>query len=423
MLKQIAFAAAVLLLAAAPAPAAREPDHSTLFQHCEQAWGVGTIDLTKAMTYRDGKLLVYPGQFTDLVWAPNGTKPRNMMIVVEAWPDDDPAKPFLDDSQDIFAPVIVLPENSYWKDNLPFTKRHQIPGGRRYIFRGDQIPEVRKIVETYMKAHETPGAQRLKEKVVAVAAALQSTIVYVREDAVTWFAEHPALARDFDDRALPSIKAYLSGNAPAEEKAKLIETLSAAKIESVKPLLQQQANTADASGAAALRALEATGEKETTDALLEKSRSSSVDVQAYALEVLGARAATEDAAFARCKEITDPVTSPSPLVGACIEGLGQAGGDRVRGLLVALVERGDTGSRQAAIALAATNDPAAIGELQRILEKSKGEPAIAAAGGLSQAPNCASCTKTLEVAHHDHPDEMVRNLAGMLLGVPMVHKH
>jgi hypothetical protein len=423
MLKQIAFAAALLLLAAAPAPAVREPDPTTLFQYCERAWGVGTIDLTRAKPYRDGKLLVYPGQFTDLVWAPNGTKPRNMMIVLEAWPDDDPAKPFLDDAVDIFAPVNVLPDNAYWKDNLPFTKRHQIPGGRRYIFRGDQIPEVRKIVETYMKAHETAGAQRLKEKVVAVAAALQSTIAYVREDAVTWFTEHPALARDFDDRALPSIKAYLSGNAPAEEKAKLIETLSAAKIESVKPLLQQQANTADASGAAALRALAATGEKDTTDALLEKSRSSSVEVQAYALRALGTRAGSEDAAFARCKEITDQVTSPSRLIAACAQGFGEARSDRTRELLVSMVERGDVGARESALVLGATGDPVATGELERILANSRGESALAATGGLSQASGCTSCGKALEKAHHDHPDEMVRNMAGALLGVPLVHKH
>jgi hypothetical protein len=422
MLKTIALTASFVMLACLPAGAAGQPKTPTLFDLLEKTWGVGTIHLSKPLTFRDGKLLVFPSQFTDLAWAPKKTKPRNMMIVHEVWPDDKD-KPFLENNQDIFAPILLLPDNSYWKDNLPFTNRHQIGGGRRYVFRGEQIPEARKVVDAYTKALDIEGSERLKERVVAVAAALESTIPYIREDAVTWFGEYPVLARDFDDRAIPSIKAYLAGGAPADEKSKLIKTLSDAKIDSVKPLLQEQASKGDAAGAAALRGLSESGEKESTDALLEKSRASSEDVQAYALEQLGERAGTEDAAFARCKEVVEKVSNPVPLILGCVRGLGEAKGERVDDLLASVVERGDTGSREAATVLGAKASPEGIADLTRILEEKRGESALAAAMGLSRVPGCRPCGETLEHQHHDHPDEPVRNVIGILLGVPMVHKH
>jgi hypothetical protein len=410
--------------AEAPAPGgpATRSETPTLFHLCEKAWGVGTIHLSKPLTFRDGKVLAFPSQFTDLVWAPKKTKPRNMMIVHEVWPDDKD-KPFLEKDQDIFAPILLLPDSAYWKDNLPFTNRHQIAGGRRYVFRGEQIPEARKVVEAYTKALDITGAERVKERVVAVAAALESTIPYIREDAVTWLTEYPVLARDFDDRAIPSIKAYLAGSAPADEKSKLIKSLSDAQIDSVKPLLKEQAAKGDASGAAALRALAKSGEKELTETLLEKSRSSSEEVQAYALEQLGARAGTDDAAFARCKEVVEQVANPVPLILGCVRGLGQAKGERVDDLLAGMVERGDTGSREAATVLGAKASADGIADLTRILEEKRGESALAAAMGLSRVPGCRPCGNTLEHQHHDHPDESVRNVIGILIGAPMVHKH
>jgi hypothetical protein len=423
MLKTIALTAATLLLASGPVCAGLQPETLTLFDHAQRSWGVGTIHVSKPLAFRDGKLLVFPAQFTDLLWAPDGSKPRNMMIVHEPWPDDDKDKPFLSDKDDFFAPILLLPEHAFYKDNLPPTPRHQIAGGRRYVFRGEQIPEVRKILEAWFKASDAKGANRFREKVVAVASALESTIPYVREDAVTWFTVYPTLARDFDDRALPSVKAYLAGSAPAEEKAKLIDALVAAKIESVKPLVQEQAKANDASGAAALRAIAESGERKSTDELLTMSRATSVDVQAYALEQIGARAGTEDAAFARCKEVLDQVTSPTKLMHGCLRGLRHAKGKAVNDLLVFVVERGDSGSREAALALAGSNSPETVAELTRILKEKTGEPAIAAAMGLARTSGCEACAEELEEQHHDHKDEMVRNVIGVLLGVPMVHKH
>jgi hypothetical protein len=423
MLKTIACkVAALVLLASAPVHAAGQPETLTLFHHADKAWGVGTIRLSSPLKFRDGKLLVFPAQFTDLLWAPNDTKPRNMMVVVEVWPDDTEDKPFLKDGDEVFAPIVHLPQSAYWKDNLPHTNRHQIPGGRRFVFRGEQIPEVRKVLEAYLKAGDAKGADRLKNRLVAVATGLESPVQFVREDAVTWFVEYPSLARDFDDRALVSIKAFLAGSAPAEEKSKLIAALSAAKIESVKPLLQEQAKVEDASGAAALHALAEQGANETTDALLEKSRAASQEVQAYALQQLGSRASSDDAAFARCKEILDPVTTPPTLSSACLSGLSQAKGDRTRSLLVFVIERGDVGSREAALALASWGEPEAA-TLEKILDAKTGEPAKSAAIGLSQMTGCKSCGETLDHAHHEHPDEQVRDMIGVIMGVPMVHKH
>ncbi|MFN2425757.1 MAG: HEAT repeat domain-containing protein [Candidatus Binatia bacterium] len=411
-----------LSLVAGPATAVRVPPESrTLFHHAENAWGVGTISLGKPLTFREGKILVFPSEFTDLLWAPDGTKPRSLMLIHEVFADDK--EPFFAQGEKIFAPIQLLPDHAYWKDNLPNTRRHGVHGGRRYVFRGAQIPEVRELLAAYLTSHDTKGMERWSGMVAAVAKALGSTIPVVREDAVRYFVVYPTLARDIDEKSLPLMAGFLSGDAPAAEKAALIDALAAGKVTSIMPTLAQLAARDDATGAAALAGLERFGEPATTERLLALAQSASVEMQAYAVEALGARAGTDSAALARVTEILAAPEPNSKLAAAASQGLARSKGDEVVAALAAAVAQGNSASRPAAQALAAIGGPAAEAALTTILKEKTGEAALAATVGLGTMPGCRGCSALLRDQHDAHADPAVRSLAGVVLGVPDEHKH
>src|SRR5262245_32977176 len=97
---------------AAPAGASVPEQPRTVFQLAETAWAVGTVQLGRPMKFRDGKLLAYPAQIDDLLWAPNHTKPRNMMLIVEITAADGD-KPYLGQDDKFFAAIRLLPEHAY----------------------------------------------------------------------------------------------------------------------------------------------------------------------------------------------------------------------------------------------------------------------------------------------------------------------
>ena len=409
-------------LLAQAAGAAVPPESRTLFHHAESAWAVGTIRLSKPLPFREGKILAFPSEITDLLWAPDGTKPRSLMLVYEV-PSSEKGKPSFQQGDEIFAPIQLLPQHSYWKDNLPNTRRHAIAGGKRYAFRGEEAVEVAKLLAPYLAATEMKGMERWHRTLESVANALGSTIPVVREDAVRYFAVFPTLGRDFDDKSLPPITGYLSGDAPAEQKAMLVDALASAKVTAITPTLTELAKRDDATGAVALRGLDRLGQGAPTDRLLVLSRSSSVEMQAYAAETLGSRSATDAAALERVTEILAASGTNPAVVAAVAKGLGQAGGDKVVAVLAAAVARGDSTSRPAAEALAGIGGPTAESALASILREKQGEAAMAAAAGLGRMASCAQCAVVLHEQHEAHADPAVRQFIGVLLGVPLVHKH
>jgi len=412
----------VAALLTRPAVAAVPPPESrTLFFHAETAWAVGTIALSKPLPFRDGKILVFPSQITDLLWAPDGTKPRSLMLVYEVL-SDDKDKPYFEQGDQIFAPIQLLSDHAYWKDNLPNTRRHAIAGGRAYAFRGEQALEAREILAAYLKAHDLKGLERWSGQVAAVAAALGSTIQVIREDAVTYLAIYPTLNRDFSDAAVAPIRAFLSSEAATTEKTRLVDALVAAKLSAIPPMLQELAKRDDATGAVAWAGLEKLGQGPSTEQLLVMSRSASPEMQAFAAGVLGSRAATDTVAFDRSSELLTG-GSTNAVVSALMDGLVRAGGDKVVTILAAVVERGESGSRKAAQALGQIGGPAAEAALTRILKEKQGEAAQAATVGLGTMKNCKGCTTLLHEQHESHADPAVRNLAGVVLGVPLEHKH
>jgi len=398
------------------------PESRTLFYYAEKSWAVGTISLVKPLPFRDGRILVFPSQITDLLWAPDGTKPRSLMLVYEV-PSNEKDKPFLQAGDKIFAPIRLLPDHSYWKDNLPNTRRHEIAGGKRYAFRGEEAAEVRALLATYLAATEIKGLERWSAQLDAVSVGLASKIAVVREDSVRYFTVFPSLGRDFKERTVAPVAAYLSGDAPAEEKSMLVNAFVAAKAEAIYPTLVELGKRDDAVGAVAMDGLDQVGQGPSTERLLTLSRSALPEMQAYTAGALGRRSATDEAALRRSMEILTEPTSTPAVRDALISGLARAGGDKVVAALAEVVARGDSSSRTAAEALGRLGGPAAEAALTKILTEGTGEAALAAVAGLGHMSNCRGCAGVLHEQHDKHADPAVRKLIEVVLGVPLEHKH
>lgn len=415
----------LVLAAVAPAlaGAALPPEQRTVYHYAEKAWAVGTVRLeAKPLPFRDGKLLVYPSQIVDLLWAPKDAKPRNLMLVHEVL-SSEVDDPFFKQGEEFFAAIQLLPEHAYYKDNLPPTRRHVVAGGRRYVFRGDDIAEARRILGAYLKATGIAGTPRWAAQLQAVADGLVSTSPTIRDDSVRYFVVYPTLARDFPESAMPRVKQHLEGEAPVAEKRLLVETLVSAKVAAVEPLLGELAGRDDATGMVALGGLDRLGKGAPTARLLALSRSEIAEVRQYAAGALGRRAADDPDALARVSGILEAGDStPGERVEAT-QGMARAGGDAVVAALAAAVARGDASSRPAGTALGEIGSPAAQAALTKILVEGRGEAAVSAAYGLGSMRGCRDCAKVLHEQHDAHPDPEVRSIIGVSLGVPLEHKH
>jgi hypothetical protein len=395
----------------------------TIFDHAEKAWAIGRVHLQKEMPFREGKVLVFPAQVTELAWAPRGTKPRNMMLVYELSKSEDPAKPFLKEKDEVFGVVQLLPDHSYWKDNLPNTRRHAFAGGRRYIFRDDDIPEVETVLREYGRASELPGKERWSNQLLAVTTALMSKVVPLREDAVQHLANKPQLLANFDPEALPAIRNYLDRDVPEDEKARLIDLLVAAKVEQVRPDLEKLAKRDDATGAAAMVGLEGFGQQVASDKLVELSRAKSPGIRAYSARTLASRAGTDEKALARAREILKDEKEETGVRAAAAEGFAKAGGEVAVKILADALRSSPGAAQPTAEALAAIATEPATAALAKVLQEESGEVATAAAAGLFRSPGCRTCGQILAQQWKNHPDEEVRHLIGVMLEVPLEHKH
>jgi hypothetical protein len=259
MRKRLLTLPVALVLLATSASAEIHSQHHTLYDLAEHSWAVGVVMLGHPLTFREGKVLAFPSQIDDLVWAPKGTKPRNLMFVYEVGTDEKD-HPYFNEHDVFLAPIRLLPEHSYWKDNLPNTPRHDLAGGRRYAFRGNDIPEVKKVLAEFLTASDKHGLEGQKAELRAVVGGLGSPVAVVREDSVRFLADFPTLQRDFEDAEVPAVSNYLASRAPTEGKQTLVDALTKAKVMSMKPALTELAKRNDAIGALALRGLTNLGE-------------------------------------------------------------------------------------------------------------------------------------------------------------------
>lgn len=394
----------------------------TVYEFAEHSWAVGSMHLNKPLQFRDGKILAFPSVISELTWAPNGTKPRNLMLVHEVF-SDDKDKPFLADGEDIFAPLLLLPEHSYWRDNLPNTPRHEVAGGRRNVFRDNDIPEAKRVLKAYLAAHDLKGMERWQGMLLAVADALNSPVNVLSEDGVQYFENYPTLGRDFPAGAVPSVMTYLGGPADLERRTALVEALAVAKITPVVPGLEQMAGRDDATGAMALAALEQFGNPVAADRVPGLAKAKTPAVRAWAAAALGRRAGSDPAALQLASAILADPAEDATVRAAAAAGLGAGGSAAAAEVLAKVVAKGDAATRAAAEALAVSAAPESAALLAQILKENSGEVAQAAAVGLSQKSSCSECSRALVEQYKTHPDEGVRHLIGVILQVPLEHKH
>ena len=412
--------ALLLLAASAPATAATGNAPKTVFEHAGRAWAVATVVLGRPLQYRDGKLRAFPSRIVDLMAAARG-EPRNVMLVYEV-AADEMEKPFFNENDEIFGPIELLPEHSYWRDNLPPTPRHAIAGGRRNVFRGEEIAEARRVLKPYLDAYARKGRERIPGEIAAVAAALDTTVPRLREDAVQFLLARAELGQQFPDAARPAIAGYLAGPAPAPERARLIEAVGKAKFEAIAPNLEALAGGNDEVAVAALAALENMGRPVASERVRSMLESGNEHQRAYAAERIARNAESDPAALQRATALMEPA-EPQKVRIAAATGLGASGSKGAVAPLAAAVRRGDSASRAAAMALASIGGEEAGSALKAALLEGKGETAAAAVHGLRVIRGCQDCTRVLAEQHEKHPEQGVRKLIAVALEMPAKHEH
>jgi len=417
MKRTITLALAALVAVAGRAQA-QEP--KTFFDYLESAYVVGRLNAAPPLKYRDETLLVYTTKVLDILHAQVG-KPQTLMVVVElpAKGDAPPIKP----DTPFVAPVVLLPEHAYWRDNLPNTPRHQIVGGTRYIFTGDQVTEAEKIARPFAATLERKKAERWPDQSVAIAAALSSSVNVLREDAARYLATHPVLFANMGDTARGQLLAYLESDAPLDLRGRVVGAMADSHEEQMTPLLEELVRRDDPIGAAALRALERVGKPREASTLYELEKAKSAPVRAYALEALGARAAEDKRAF---DTVTAVLASDEPVEvrAAAARGLGRSGDRDAIPALTAALGRGDESAKPAAAAIAALGGPEAVSVLKKAIEEGNGDAKIAAViAFVDLRGDCPGCTEFLEQQHASNPDKGVRDMIGIMLELHKKHEH
>jgi len=410
---------ALALVACAGTAHAQEP--KTYFDYVETAFAVAEVHPSeKPLEFRKGMVLVFPASLSDLVYARMG-KPENVMIVFEKHSADD--KPPFEPGGMFFAPIRVLPQYSFWRDNLPNTPRHEILGGSRYVFKGDQVDEAKRITGLYAATLAHKGVEGWPDQAGAVIEALFSKNGILREDAVRKLSNSPNLMKALKPEGRTRLAEYLGGDYPENERVRLIEAVGKAGATDMAPELEKLAKRDDATGAAALRALEQLGQARPTHALLDSSRAKSEQVRAFAYETLGARAARDREAFEAAVRALKS-DEPASVRAAAAHGLGLSGDQAaVQPLSVALA-RNDHASEASARAIAAIGGDAAAESLKHAITDGPGDSKTAAVVALTELHSpCADCTEFLRTQYEHHPDQGIRQLIGILLELNVKHKH
>lgn len=410
----------VMLSAAAAlaSPGAGEP--KTIFDQASRSWAVGTFSLGKPLSFRDGRVLAFPSQFGEVLWAKQG-KPQTLMLVYEV-PADEVDKPFYQYKDVIFAPVQLLPEHSFWRDNLPPTPRHAIAGGRRNVFRGDDIAEARRVLGLYVQAMSVKGKERWSAEIDAVAQALSSSLPRLVEDAVAYLSASARLETDFPDSAKEPVSRYLEGPRPDAEKTLLIDALGRAKVSAMREELQKLAAGTGPVAAAAMVALDQMGAGASLERLFALSKSPNDDVRAYAGGRLADDRSGKTDTFERALELLD-ASQPSAVRRSVVKGFGWPGNSRAVEPLRALLMKGDAVSPPAAEALAIIGGEEAGKALKEALTTGPTEAAAASVNPLRSIQGCKDCGRVLLEQLKKHPDPRIRDLINLALELAKPHTH
>ncbi|RMF24999.1 MAG: hypothetical protein D6760_02060, partial [Deltaproteobacteria bacterium] len=284
MRKLLCLAAIAMCLRAVPA-GADEPN--TIFENLSRCWAAAEARPARVIKYRDGSLLGIPTDMVDVVYARKG-KPRSFFLVYEKKSADEKL-PF-EVGEHYFALFHMLPQYAYWRDNLPNVPRHEIMGGKRYVFRGDDIEQAKAIVRRYTETFTLRGRQRLVAAAGVVVDALESPLAVISEDAARHLTKRPNELAMLDDGARERLSKFLLGERDDPAVVGLVEAIGRGKAEKLVPVLERLAAGHTNKAAAALRALDALGKAPATAALIERLEDQNEEVRAAAAYTLALRA-------------------------------------------------------------------------------------------------------------------------------------
>ncbi len=390
--------------AAAPPP--------TFFDHVQHSWAVGTVKFSDQKEYRDGSLLVSIGQIVDLVHARRG-KPRGVMFTYEL-AEGESSAPY-DYQKPIFVVLELLPKSRYWRENLPPTSRHAAPSGSRYIFSGDQIEPTRESAKAWAATLSLKGPDRWRAQHAVLASALLSEVDVLREDAVRHLSRQLPLTREVDEDSISKIAVFITGDAPRQERERVIRAAGRAGVEPLAGSLEKIAGSEDALSPAALAALNALGKPRTPEQLKKLSASKNADVRAFAIEQVAAASADDDAARKTAVAVLLGDDAEVVRTGAA-SGLGRAASSAAIEPLGRALARGDGVSRAAGSALAAIGSPEAVAALKASANSGGTAARVAAVLALGEVgDSCSDCAAFLQQVRSSNTDPVARDIAGVVL--------
>lgn len=222
----------------------------TFYDYLKDSWAFGEIAVVAPLEYRDGGLLAFPGRITDLIHARYG-KPRSVLVIYEV---KDPAVPLPFEKDTSFvAPLRVLPRTKYWRDNLPTSPRHEVLGGVRYVFTGDDAARAKELGGAYAATLGMEMPDRKLRQGEIVAGALSSPVEVLRDDSVSFLSGRTLT--HINEKATAAMTAFAAGDAPVDQRVAIIDAIGRAKLAGAKPQIEKLAKSGGEIGAAASRAL------------------------------------------------------------------------------------------------------------------------------------------------------------------------
>jgi hypothetical protein len=417
MTRIAAFVSLLLLALAATAHADRP---KTYFDYVERAWACADIELRKPIAHRDGLVLAYPGTLLDVAYSRH-SKPQSILLIEELTSKEDTSP--VTEGERFFAPIQVLPEHSYWRDNLPSTPRHGVLGGRRYIFKGEDAAEAKGLTKAYAESLKMDMPEKRMKQQAVIVGALTSSVKVLREDAIRRLTTLPVPAKQYDDATIRRLGDYVKSDAPTADRAQIATVIGQAEMKSLVADLEQLAKNDDIVAASALRSLEELDAPRSTEVLLELLGKKTVEVRAYAAHELGARAAEDTRAYGRAAELVAS-TDDATVRGAAAMGLGASGKTEALTPLRTALARGDAASRPAAAAIAKIGGKQAGEILKETIKSGPSEAQVASVLAIVEMRGeCDDCLEFLREQRESNPDAGVRDLIGIVLELNTKHDH
>ena len=387
--------------------AAADQDETNYFEILGDAWAVAEAKVISNVAYREGLLLGFPTRLTDVVHARLG-KPQTIFLLAERDSVDD--EPLYPKSEAMFLPIRLLPQHAYWRDNLPATPKHEVFGGPRYLFLGDDIEPAKELTRQYVAATKLDMPERAVEQIRVVSSGLGSAVGVLREDAAKRLTSYPLLERDLASVAVKRLSEFLlADSADAGLRDDLIAHLGRTKVFKLRPTLERLARGGDNAAGAALDALAAMGVVKSIDELLELAESSNPSVREHAAQFL-AKESAEARAFEAAKKLATEDGNAS-VRAAALGGFGWSESDQAIQLLADSVMEGQAGSRVAGLSLARIGSEGAIAALKEAAVSAKSDGQLAAVLALAGIRgSCQACAEFLAVQRDGHENLAIREV-------------